>query len=158
VHAAVRLAHSAFYDPDMTLPTQGASAGERTIGTLLTASCTTGWLDWIHGELWLLADGLLRTRSNLASTLGHANQRTLPDEPVQRDFSSGEIEQLQHQHKTNLWIPRDAIVSASIFTGLLSGRLSLKLKDGRRLKLLWLRTDNASEPLKHALTSWGISV
>ena len=27
---------------------------------LLAGTCTTGWLDWIHGELWLLPDGLLR--------------------------------------------------------------------------------------------------
>jgi hypothetical protein len=149
---------TAFYDPDVHSQSQGASAGEASMGTLLTASCTTGWLDWIHGELWLLPNGLLRTRSGLGATIGHANRRTLPDEPVRREFSPGEIDRLQRQHKTNLWIPRESILSASIFNGPLSGRLALKLNDGRRLKLLWLRADRASEPLRHALTSWGISI
>src|SRR5919201_4625134 len=81
---------TAFYDPDVHSQSQGASAGEASMGTLLTASCTIGWLDWIHGDLWLLPNGLLRTRSGLGATIGHAG-RTLPDEPVRREFSPGEI-------------------------------------------------------------------
>ncbi|AWZ16800.1 hypothetical protein [Streptomyces sp. ICC1] len=36
---------------------------------LLAASCTTGWLDWFHGELWLLPDSLVRIRSGFADTV-----------------------------------------------------------------------------------------
>jgi hypothetical protein len=150
--------HGTFYDPRVHWPSPDAAVGDTSMGTLITASCTTGWVDWIHGELWLLPGGLLRVRSGLGATIGHANQPTVPDEPLRRQFSPSEIEQLQRQHKTNLWIPADAIVSASIFNGPLSGRLALKLTDGRRVKLLWLRADHSSEPLEQALASWGISV
>jgi hypothetical protein len=27
--------------------------------TLISASCTTSWFDWIRGELWLCPNGLL---------------------------------------------------------------------------------------------------
>jgi hypothetical protein len=132
--------------------------GKTAKARLLTASCTTGWLDWIHGELWLLPDGLLRVRSSLGATIAHANQRTVPNDPSEREFGAGEIEELEHEHQTNLWIPAHEIVAASIRTGLLSSRLSLRLAGGRRAKLLWLRVDPAAVPLKRALASWGIPV
>ena len=135
----------------------GESSELGGVGTLVTSSCTTGWLDLIHGDLWLLPNGLLRVRGGLGATVGHAHQRMAPDEPVRREFTPGEIDVLQREHRTNLWIPADTIVSASLFNGPLSGRLSLRLNDGRRLKLLWLRVDRASEPLRHALSSWGTS-
>jgi hypothetical protein len=126
------------------------------VGKLICASCTTGWLDWIHGDLWLLPDGLLRVRGGLGATIGHANQRTVPEDIGERQFGAGEVERLQREHKTNLWIPANEIVSAGIRNGPLSGRLALTLTGGRRVKLMWLRADGASEPLKHALASWGI--
>ena len=73
-----------------------------------------------------------------------------------RQFGVGEVERLQGEHKSNLWIPADEIVLAGIRNGPLSGRLALTLKGGRRVKLMWLRADRASEPLKKALASWGI--
>ena len=30
-----------------------------TMAECVTRSCTTGWLDWIHGELWLTPTGLI---------------------------------------------------------------------------------------------------
>lgn len=124
---------------------------------MLSASCTTGWLDWIHGELWLLPNGLLRVRRGLGATVAGTSHRTVPEEAIRRNFMPDEIESLRLAHRTNLWIPSDSIVSAKISNGPLSGRLSLQLRDGRRLKLLWLRADQASEPLKRALRSWRVS-
>ena len=133
-------------------------AGETATARLVSASCTTGWLDWIHGELWLLPDGLLRVRSSLGATIAHANQQTVPDDLREREFGAGEIEELQRKHQTNLWIPAHEIVAASMRNGPLTTRLSLTLAGGRRVKLLWLRVDPAAVPLKRALASWGISV
>jgi hypothetical protein len=138
-------------------PQSSNRPGRTATARLVTASCTTGWLDWIHGELWLLPDGLLRVRSSLGATMAHANQQTVPDDLPECQFGAGEIEELQRQHQTNLWIPAHEIVAASIRTGLLSSRLSLTLAGGRRVKLLWLRVDPAAVPLKRALVSWGIS-
>jgi hypothetical protein len=126
------------------------------VGTLISASCTTGWLDWIHGDLWLLPDGLLRVRSGLGATIRRANERTVLENGEKRQFGVGEVERLQGEHKSNFWIPADEIGSARIRNGLLSGRLALTLKSGRRVKLMWLRADRASEPLKRALALWGI--
>ena len=36
---------------------------------LISASCTTSWFDWIHGELWLCPDGLLRRSVGLTRHL-----------------------------------------------------------------------------------------
>jgi hypothetical protein len=71
-------------------------------GRLLTASCTTGWRDWIHGELWLFADGLLRMRSGLIGTIAHWNGQTVPGEPEEQVFGPEEIERLRRAHHTNL--------------------------------------------------------
>lgn len=123
---------------------------------LLTASCTTGWLDWIHGELWLLPDGLLRVRSSLRKTIAHQNRRTVPDAPVVREFEEGELEELRRAHRKNLWIRASEIVSADIHSGLTTSRLSLTLASGRRIKLLWLASDPAAGLLKEGLASWGV--
>ena len=39
--------------------------------TLISRSCTTGWLDWAHGELWVCDDGLLRKSLGLVETVLH---------------------------------------------------------------------------------------
>jgi hypothetical protein len=127
-------------------------------GRLLTASCTTGWRDWVHGELWLFPDGLLRVRSGLLQTIAHLNERTVSDEPEAQLFDPDELERLRRTHHTNLWIPANEIAAADIRSGALSCRLSLTLVGGRRIKLLWLRADPAAAPLTQALASWGISV
>src|SRR2546423_4260585 len=86
---------------------------ERT-GRLVSASCTTGWLDWIHGELWLLPDGLLRLRTSLRTTRSHrqVNVLTAGGALPTRRFADKEIEQLAARHRTNLWIPAEQIVAA----------------------------------------------
>jgi hypothetical protein len=113
---------------------------------------------WIHGQLWLLPEGLLRVRTDLDTTIGHANRRTVVDELLLYEFAPGEIALLARQDKRNLWLRADEIVAASFREGLLNSRLSLTLDSGRRIKLLWLRADPAIAPLKQALASWGIAV
>jgi hypothetical protein len=126
-------------------------------GRLLSASCTTGWLDWLHGELWLLPDGLLRVCAGLAATLSHEYGPTVPDAPVYRDFDDSEITKIVATNKRNLWIPADQIARGSLANGLASGRLNLLMTDGRKIKLLWLESDPAHEPLRAALTSWKVA-
>ncbi|HEX7735923.1 MAG TPA: hypothetical protein VF458_13740 [Ktedonobacteraceae bacterium] len=48
-----------------------------SVATLLTASATTGWFDWIHGELWLFPHGLLRIPLNLVITFLHGTGPTV---------------------------------------------------------------------------------
>jgi hypothetical protein len=111
---------------------------------------------WIHAELWLLPNGLLRVSSGLGATIAHARQRTAPEESVTREFSPGEVDHLQAEDE-----PLDPGGRNRLGRSVQrpSKRPTLaELNDGRRVKLLWLRADRASEPLRHALASWGISV
>ena len=123
---------------------------------LISGSCTTGWLDWIHGELWLLPDGLLRISTSLVNTAGNGILRTIPRDPVVRQFTREEIDEIVARDKRNLWIPREQLTSLKIHVCLLQSRANLSFVDGRRQKLLWLRGDHAEVPLKDALASWSI--
>jgi hypothetical protein len=126
-------------------------------GQLLTASCTKGWLDWIHGELWLLPHGLLRIRTDLTTTwINQSGPTVSDDEPRAETFGDSQIEDIVATHRTNLWMPAEDIVRADIHVGMMVTRVNLHTRDGRRIKLLWLRSDNAERPLATALSSWGI--
>lgn len=52
---------------------------------LLATSCTTGWLDWVHGELWLLPDSLVRVRGGFVDTVVNS---IIPDEREHTDRKS----------------------------------------------------------------------
>jgi hypothetical protein len=127
-------------------------------GSLISASCTTGWLDWIGVELWLLPDGILRLALNLAKTKEHRIARTVSDEPRIRPFRDDEIRALVAQGSRNVWISADLIAAARLRVGIVSDRLRLTLVDGTTVKLLWLRADHADDPLRDALASWGVEV
>jgi hypothetical protein len=124
-------------------------------GQLLTSSCTTGWLDWIHGELWLLPNGLLRRPLGLAATIAHGMARTISDEPEERDFDGVELRRLRGSPK-NLWIEASDIGSVDLRQGFITSRLLVHLRDGRRRKLLWLVADPVGVTLRDALAKWGI--
>ena len=79
-------------------------------GRLISASCTTGWFYWIHGELWLLQDGLLRLRLNYGLTVARGLARTVPDVLDQYDFDRDEIGTLVVLHRTNVWVAATDIV------------------------------------------------
>lgn len=127
-------------------------------GRLITASSTTGWADWIHGELWLLPDGLLRVRTNLRTTLGNGVIRTVSGELPTKAFNDDQIDDLSRKHQTNYWIPSSSIVAASLRRGATMSRLSMRLRDGREVTLLWLRGDPAEGELRAALTGWGVDL
>jgi hypothetical protein len=122
-------------------------AAEAPQPSLLSVRCTTGWLDWIHGELWLLPDGLLRVCES-------AGRRGLDDaEPAPR--APEELDQLR-AHARSLWVRADEIVGASVRSGILTSRLTLLLADGGRRKLLWPTSDRAAVVLREAFASWEV--
>jgi hypothetical protein len=125
-------------------------------GRLISASSTTGWADWIHGNLWLFPDGLLRVRTNLRSTIGNGIIRTTGSPPPTRLFADEEIARVADAHSTNLWIPASSIVSSSFRRGPMTTRLRVKLSDGREVKLLWLRHDPAERELRSVLAEWEV--
>ena len=114
---------------------------DRGVCTLVSASCTTGWLDWIHGELWVCPEGLLRRPLGLGATIAHGAHPTVDtaDRPRRRaadlrGSSSGR----------DLWLPWDAVELAELRTGPMTHSLHLRLPN-RSVKFLWRGVDGALE-------------
>ncbi|MFF1764763.1 hypothetical protein [Streptomyces sp. NPDC058249] len=114
---------------------------------LLARTCTTGWLDWIHGERWLLPTGLVRVRSGLmdsvANSFGSSLWTPSPGHAVGFDPTA-----VLAAHRTNKIIPFDGIDSARLHSGVTTSGLTVTMVDGTRHKLLWL----SSEPAHRVLT------
>ncbi len=127
------------------------------VGQLITSSCTTGWLDWIHGDLWLLPDGLLRIPTGLAATASHGLLQTVSGDPAEREFTGPELGKIASRGGKHLWLQADHIERADIHTGVMTSRVNLWMVDGQRVKLLWFRRDHAERPLSTALSSWNAS-
>jgi hypothetical protein len=130
---------------------------------LISASCTSGWTDWIWGELWLLPEGLLRLSLGRQGTTAFATPElsgksfgptvdplSLPQSQIETEA----IPDLLAKSRHNRWIPRDQITSATLRNGLLNGRLRVELVDGSQIKLLWLKRDPAYEVLRSTLSEW----
>jgi hypothetical protein len=132
-------------------PRAGRGVGEQPAArpqlSLLSARCTTGWLDWMHGELWLLPDGLLRVCD------GTGRRSREDEEPAPP--AAEELEQLRG-HARSVWVRADEIVRASVRSGILTSRLTLLLADGGRRKLLWPSSDRAAVVLREAFATWEV--
>jgi hypothetical protein len=122
-------------------------------GRLLTASATTGWLDWIHGELWLFPIGLLRIPLGFTVTVSHVGPTCSQNHTLWNSFQAAIFEELIAS-KNNRWIPREQIKKGYLHHGVLTDRLRLELIDQRTMKLLWLPVDGAWEPLRSVLQAW----
>jgi hypothetical protein len=118
---------------------------------LISRSCTTGWADWIHGELWLLPRHLVRRRLTLGETRANKNGRTVPDPLPVVPASSLVQQDIRSAHPTNKVLSLDDVSEARLHRGILSDRLALRMRDGGRHKLLWLKDDPAHEILGAAL-------
>jgi hypothetical protein len=124
---------------------------------MIAASCTTGWFDWVHGELWLCPTGLLRRSLGMAATIDHARakssgNRTLdPHHRPVREFSSAEIAAIQAADARNAWLPWSEIRAATLKRGIIDHSLHLELGDGQKRKFLWLKSDGGFDLLRSRL-------
>jgi hypothetical protein len=120
--------------------------------TLISASCTTGWFDWIHGELWLCTDGLLRRALGLDATRSHRFGPTVdPANRPTRSFSDEDIDAMVAADPRNRWIAWGSISQATLKLGIIDHSLHLRLADGSREKFLWLKRDRGYDVLEAAL-------
>ncbi|GCE23558.1 hypothetical protein [Dictyobacter kobayashii] len=127
---------------------------DAVVATLLTASATTGWFDWIHGELWLFSDGLLRIPLDLETTKRHAIGPTINEQQrPQRSFDQTTLQTLLTSQK-NVWVPREAIQKAYLHHGIITDRLRLNVGDQRFVKFLWFPWDGARQLLQSTLADW----
>lgn len=139
------------------LPGDRGSAPSEQPGILLTTSCTTGWADWVHGELWLCRDGLLRISLGLATTIakssevGEARTDDVARQSSPRYFDQDEIRDLLSRKRTNIWVPWDRIRKAALRHGFTADRLRMTLIDGQSVKFLWLPDRTVVETLRDRL-------
>lgn len=122
--------------------------------TLISKSCTTGWLDWVHGELWLGEEAIMRSRLSLAETLAHGNggSPTVTIPPARVPLPSHLTPPLLAAgHRRNKYLPFAQIAAAALHRGRMNDRLSVTMDTGARHKLLWLSTDPAFAFLREAL-------
>ncbi|MGN9893802.1 hypothetical protein [Micromonospora sp. L31] len=117
----------------------------------LSKSCTTGWLDWVHGELWLSPVGLIRRRLSWSESKSHGLGPTVGTPLPESALGSFDLATLLAEHPTNKVIYFDAVVAARLVKGRTSDALRLAMSDGDRHKLLWLRRDRAYEILSNSL-------
>jgi hypothetical protein len=121
---------------------------------LISRSATTGWWDWVHGELWIGSDGLLRRRRGWLNTIASVGlmqdlQARATDPGIQDAFTAEEIEHAVE--RGGLWIPADTIRGARLRPGIITGRLNLNLADSRSVKLLWAKSRLTYDSLRDAL-------
>ena len=110
--------------------------------TLVSASCTTGWADWIHGELWVCSAGLLRRPLGLGATISHGGGPTIDvsRRPV-RDIADLRIAGVGRDR----WIAWEDVRRADLRAGPMTHSLHLELGDNRKAKFLWMGSDRATE-------------
>lgn len=117
---------------------------------LVAASCTTGWLDWIHGELWLLPEGLLRIRSGFMDTVANSSGSGLTARDPYR-FIAHDPETVLAAHPTNRLIPFADMARARLHGGVTTSGLEVTMTDGTRHKLLWMSSEPARRLLRERL-------
>jgi len=128
---------------------------------LISRSCTTGWLDWVWGDLWLADDALYRISRGMAATRAAARERrgrdsrsTVSAADTRDETTVDALASKLADDDKNRLIPLDAIATARLRQGMLNGRLSISLDDGTRIKLLWLKDDPAYAILAARLGPW----
>lgn len=117
----------------------------------LSKSCTTGWLDWVHGELWLLPTGMIRRRLSWSESKAHGLAPTVGTPLPQARLAEFDLAALQAAHRTNKVIHFDDVAQARLAQGSTSDVLRFEMRDGTRHKLLWLSKDPAYSILSSVL-------
>ena len=129
------------------------------IPRLISRSCTTGWFDWVWGDLWLTADCLFRISRGMTETREAARQRkrrgggstVASDVDGARGALATDLQQSVAADKNNRCIVLREIRTARLRHGVLNSRLGVELNDGKRMKLLCLKSDPAFEILRAVL-------
>jgi hypothetical protein len=131
------------------MPDEGSQLNDEA--WCISRSCTTGWLDWVHGQLWLLPTGLLRRRMSLAETRANGYDPTVAVPPPRAPVVDFDLTRIAAEHRTNKVIPFEAVARARLVRGLTTDALRLTLRDTTPHRLLWLTRDPAYDILMRVL-------
>jgi hypothetical protein len=104
-------------------------------------------MDWIHGELWLSSDRLIRRRLGFWRTVANGAWRTVPSPAPVYAIAEEQVVAIQREHRTNVVVRWSEVVEADLRRGLLADRLKLRMKDGTRHRLYWFAWDGARRQL-----------
>lgn len=69
---------------------------------------------------------------------------------LSRSFTPDEIAEIARAKKRNRWVAWESVAHAEARRGPVTDSLHLKLQDGRELKFLWLRVDQAMNAVAEA--------
>lgn len=119
-------------------------------GRLLSKSATTGWLDWMHGELWLFPDGLLRIPMGWGKTILMMGYFFNSRRAQPRAFSEDERAALITRRR-NMWIPFADVQQARLRHSMGADELVVTLTNGQRKQLLWIPNSLAFATLQQVL-------
>jgi hypothetical protein len=125
---------------------------------LISRSCTSGWFDWVWGDLWLTEDVLVRLSRGMTETRRAARRRkgqgggsTVTEMGAIDAMTPDALNDRLSADRRNRRALLGEIRTAKLHRGVLNSRLSLILHDGTRIKLLWLKDDPAHDILKEVL-------
>jgi hypothetical protein len=119
---------------------------------LISETCTTGWFDWAHGELWLCTNGLLRRSVGLWTTTRRYFNNGRPRAPSHNlTVTTEERNRITAADPRNRWVGWADIGKVTLKAGIIDHSLHFELIDGRRVKFLWIGQDGDFELLEKAL-------
>jgi hypothetical protein len=121
---------------------------------LIAASCTTGWADGEHGNLWLAPDGIARIPLGWAVSFAHTFQGVDPARWLRSSITVDDLTSARNSARRSLWLPAADIEAAWLHRGLLNDRLRLRMRGGAAKKLLWVRHKTGTDLLKESLRAW----
>ncbi|GAA1400122.1 hypothetical protein GCM10009662_21170 [Catellatospora coxensis] len=124
-----------------------------TVAECISRSCTTGWLDWVHGELWLTPTGLVRRRLSRAESRANGLGPTVTAPLPRAELPEAALTRVLAEHATNKVVTFESVDRARLVRGVTAHGLRLVLRDGSRHKLLWLTRDPAYGILADVLPS-----
>jgi hypothetical protein len=136
------------------LQRRSAGASAQDTVALIAASCTTGWADGEHGNLWLAPDGLARVPLGWAVSVVHTFQSVDPAIWWDAAISRNELAQVLEKSPRALWLAATDIEAAAVHRGLLVDRVRVHMKDGSQRKLLWVRHKVGTRRLEVGLRNW----
>ena len=129
----------------------------RAACTQISMTCTTSMTDWVHGDLWLCTDGLLRRSRGWRATMSNVDNRGAKQIVDAREvrptaFTTEERMQIAASDKRNWWISWDQIAEAKLGYGPISLGIRLTLTDGRRISFRWFQGEGGMDLLKAAMS------
>jgi hypothetical protein len=121
---------------------------------LIAASCTTGWFDGEHGNLWLAPDGIARVPLGWGVSFVHSFQGIDPAIWRRETTTRDELARALMSSPRVLWLPSGDMEGAWLHSGILCDRVSVRTKNGMSHKLLWVRSKRGTSRLRDALRNW----